>query len=100
MGKGVTMAGITDYDAPRTLANEPAAESLDLLQERRNAGPEEDLAEPEFELPAYDIIDEELTAPVIPVRADEFRCGRCFLVLHRSMHAGTRNGADTCRDCA
>lgn len=96
------MAATTDYDAPRKTASEPETESLDLLQERRTGLPD-DLAEPDpgdYDLPGFEIIDEELTAPVVPVREDEFRCGSCFLVLHRSLHAGTRKGHDTCRDCA
>jgi hypothetical protein len=92
-----------DYDAPRTATIEPETESLDLLQERRTGQPD-DLADGEFpdsyELPTFDIADEELIAPVVPVRADEFRCSSCFLVLHRRLHAGTRKGQDICRDCA
>ncbi|GIH03599.1 dUTPase [Rhizocola hellebori] len=97
------MAANTDYDARRTVIVEPETESLDLLQERR-ATPADDLASTEFadgyELPGFDILDEELTTQVIPMRADEFRCGSCFLVLHRSLYATVRKGQDTCRDCA
>jgi hypothetical protein len=97
------MAANTDYDARRTATVEPETDSLDLLQERR-ATPADDLAGAEFadgyELPGFDILDEELTTPVIPMRDDEFRCGSCFLVLHRSLHAAVRNGRDTCRDCS
>jgi hypothetical protein len=97
------MAANTDYDARRTATVEPETDSLDLLQERR-ATPADDLAGAEFadgyELPGFDILDEELTAPVIPMRDDEFRCGRCFLVLHRSLHVAVRQGHDLCRDCA
>lgn len=93
----------TDYDTRRAATVETETDSLELLKERR-ATPADDLAEPDtdgsYELPGFDILDEELTAPVIPVRADEFRCGSCFLVLHRSMHAGIRKGHDMCRDCA
>jgi Domain of unknown function (DUF4193) len=92
-----------DYDAPRTATIEPETESLDLLQERRT-GQADDLAENDFaesyELPVLDVADEELIAPVIPVRMDEFRCSSCFLVLHRRLLAGTRKGQDICRDCA
>jgi predicted nucleic acid-binding Zn-ribbon protein len=37
---------------------------------------------------------------VVPVQPDEFRCGGCFLVLHRGLHAGVHRGQDICRDCA
>ncbi|HZM82327.1 MAG TPA: DUF4193 family protein [Candidatus Limnocylindrales bacterium] len=88
-----------DYDAPRTTAGtEPDADSLDMLRERRGA-----LADPDFgeaqEFPGSDI-DDEFSAPVIPIRTDEFRCHGCFLVLHNGLHAGSRNGHDVCRDCA
>jgi hypothetical protein len=96
------MAATTDYDARRTAGAEPETESLDLLKEHRTST--SDLIDEEagevYELPGFDILDEELTTTVIPVRADEFRCGSCFLVLHRGLHAGTRNGEDVCRDCA
>jgi hypothetical protein len=52
-----------------------------------------------YELPGAEVTDEELTVPVIPMRADEFRCSSCFLVHHRSQHAGQRNGQDLCREC-
>jgi hypothetical protein len=76
----------TDYDELRT-----APESLDLLQERTFA----DVAEA-YDLPDFEVVDEELTAPVVPIQADEFRCARCFLVLHQTM----RHRDGVCRDCA
>jgi Domain of unknown function (DUF4193) len=92
-----------DYDAARTTTMEPETESLDLLKERRQA-PADDLADTDFadsyELPGFELLDEELVTSVVPVRADEFRCGSCFLVLHRGLHAGNRKGVDICRDCA
>jgi len=51
-----------------------------------------DLAEPE-------IIDDVMTAPVVPVLADEFRCGGCFLIHHRSQLSRTRDGSPICREC-
>jgi hypothetical protein len=44
--------------------------------------------------------DEELTVPVLPMRADEFRCVRCFLVHHRSQLSGRRDGQEVCRECS
>lgn len=46
-----------------------------------------------------EIVEGELTAPVIPIAADEFRCDGCFLIRHRSQLARTAGGAQICRDC-
>jgi hypothetical protein len=92
----------TDYDAPRSASIEPEAESLELLKERRISDGHDldaDTSE-DYELPGFEILDEELTAPVVPMGQGEFRCGTCYLVFSRSLHAGTRKGADVCRDCA
>lgn len=92
----------TDYDAPRRSVVED--DSLEELQARRVAPgsavvdvDENDLAET-FELPGADQLDEELTVTVIPMQADEFRCGSCFLVRHRNQRA--KPGQDVCVDCA
>jgi Domain of unknown function (DUF4193) len=64
----------TDYDAPRTSVTELETESLELLTERRMSVAD-DLSEPDysvFDLPGYELIDDELTAPVVPMRKDEF----------------------------
>ena len=53
-----------------------------------------------FELPRADLSDEELTVPVVPMQADEFRCVRCFLVHHRSQLADPRDGQKICRECS
>jgi hypothetical protein len=95
----------TDYDAPRRPAAELAEDSLEELTARRQTAqsPSVDLDEAEaesFELPGADLSDEELTVPVVPMRANEFRCSSCFLVHHRSQLAGDRNGQPLCRDCA
>jgi hypothetical protein len=95
----------TDYDAPRRPTVDLAEDSLDELTARRATAqsPTADLDEAEvvdgFELPGAELPDEELTVPVVPMRGDEFRCSRCFLVHHRSQHAGQRNGQDLCREC-
>jgi hypothetical protein len=41
-----------------------------------------------------------LTVAVIPMRGDEFRCSRCFLVHHRSQRVVGRDGTEICRDCS
>lgn len=53
-----------------------------------------------FDLPGADLSGEEFTVRVVPLRADEFTCGECFLVHHRSQYAGERGGKRICRDCA
>ncbi|GAA1856705.1 hypothetical protein GCM10009836_41220 [Pseudonocardia ailaonensis] len=100
-----TMA--TDYDAPRrNEADDMAEDSLDELKARRNEAQssvvdvdESDTAE-SFELPGADLSGEELTVKVLPKQADEFTCGSCFLVHHRSRLAETRGNLFICRDCA
>ena len=99
------MAMITDYDAPRRSMADLEEDSLEELKARRTStqSPSVDVDEAEaaegFELPGADLSDEELTVTVVPMRADEFRCARCFLVHHRSQLV-TRNGQKICRECA
>lgn len=40
----------------------------------------------------------ELHVEGLPQQADEFRCTRCWLVLHRSQRAAA--GGDVCTDCS
>ena len=93
---------VHNYDSPRTAVLEPPAESLGSLRERPGTTID-DLAEPDpatlDDLPDLEAIDDEMMAPVVPVGADEFRCGRCFLVLHRVLRAGSDKSGDLCRDC-
>jgi hypothetical protein len=96
----------TDYDAPRRAMADVAEDSLEELKARRATTrssavdmDEVDAAEG-FELPGADLSDEELTVTVVPMRADEFRCSRCFLVHHRSQLVTQRAGGDVCRDCS
>lgn len=100
------MTSTTDYDAPRRPTVDLDEDSLEELKARRAGAqsPTVDLDEAEaaesFELPGADLSDEELTVAVVPMRADEFRCSRCFLVHHRTQHAGQRNGQDICMECS
>lgn len=97
----------TDYDAPRrNETDEMGEDSLEELKARRNEAQsaavdvdETDTAE-SFELPGADLSGEELTVRVLPKQADEFTCGSCFLVHHRSRLADQRGGIFICRDCA
>jgi hypothetical protein len=97
------MSTVVDFDVPRTNTIDPPTQSLDLLQARW-AGQIDEQADPEFadiyDSPLLDMSEDDLTAPVIPVQNNEFRCGSCFLVLHRTLRASSRNGHDVCRDCA
>lgn len=94
----------TDYDAPRG-TTDLGEDSLEELTARRDSAAQSPAVDaddsPEaFELPGAEIIKEELTVTVIPMRADEFRCARCFLVHHRR-HLATQRGSDLiCHECA
>jgi hypothetical protein len=94
-----------DYDAPRR-APVDADESLEALAGRRNdsSAAVPDIDEPDvvesYELPGADLSDEEFIVRVMPKKADEFTCGSCFLVHHRSRLARGRNGESICTDCA
>jgi hypothetical protein len=43
--------------------------------------------------------DEELVISVIPQGQDEFTCGSCFLVRHRSQKVRESGGLAFCKDC-
>ena len=100
------MATSTDYDAPRGHVIDLEEDSLEELKSRRTAerSGAVDVDETEsaegFDLPGADLTDEELSVTVVPMKADEFRCSRCFLVHHRSQLAYERNGELICRECA
>ncbi|GAA3687003.1 MULTISPECIES: DUF4193 domain-containing protein [Yimella] len=95
----------TDYDAPRKTDDDLSEDSLEELKSRRNdTSGQVDVDETEqaegFELPGADLSGEEMEIRVVPRQADEFTCSRCFLVNHRSQHAGERDGLPICKDCA
>ncbi len=97
----------TDYDAPRKTDDDDLGEdSLEELKARRGdkAASSVDVDETEqaegFELPGADLSGEELSVRVIPKQADEFTCGRCFLVHHRSQLAKEVDGLLICSECA
>ncbi|SRR6266498_2160157 len=95
-----------DYDAPRRRVVELDEDSLEELQARRTSAqpPALDLDETDvaevFELPGADLSEDELTVSVVPMRSDEFRCSRCFLVHHKNQRAAGPQGQDICRNCA
>jgi len=94
----------TDYDAPRD-AEATAAEQTASLDALRAQAPttqvtvddEANLLE-DLELPGADLSHEILAVDVVPQMADEFRCEKCFLVVHRTRRA--KPGVDVCVDCA
>jgi hypothetical protein len=98
------MATTTDYDAPRGHVTDVDSDSIEELKARRTTTSayvdiDEDSLDG-FELPGADLAaDEELSVAVVPMRADEFRCSRCFLVHHRSQRARASDGTDICREC-
>ena len=95
-----------DYDAPRRSASgleDDGVQELNALSDVARS-PRVDLDEAEavesFDLPGADPSGEELTVPVVPMQADEFRCARCFLVQHRSQISGQSDGQDICSECS
>ncbi|MCI9887793.1 DUF4193 domain-containing protein [Micrococcales bacterium 31B] len=96
----------TDYDAPRKNEEELDSDSIEELKTRRNekSSPAVDEDETEaaegFELPGADLSHEELAVRVLPKQADEFACGSCFLVKHRSQLDHEENGMGICKECA
>jgi hypothetical protein len=96
----------TDYDAPRKTEDDGLAEdSIEELKARRvdKAASTVDVDETELaenlELPGADLSDESLSVRVLPRQADEFTCGRCFLVHHRSQLSREKDGMLICREC-
>ena len=94
----------TDYDAPRKTDEELNEESLEEIKAQSAKSTsldidEADLAEA-LELPGADLSDESITVTVIPKKADEFTCSKCFLVNHRSQLAKETKSGPVCYDCA
>lgn len=96
----------TDYDAPRKTDDEISEDSIEELKARRvdtrvsSVDVDETEQNESFELPGADLSGEELSVRVLPRQADEFTCGQCFLVHHRSQLAAEKNGQMICRECA
>jgi hypothetical protein len=96
-----------DYDGPRRSVVELEEDSLEDLRARDVSAqsPVVDADEADavegFELPGAELTAEEPTMTVVvPMRADEFRCSRCFLVCHLSQRVPGCKGRDACRECA
>ncbi|MEV6060972.1 DUF4193 domain-containing protein [Nocardia asteroides] len=94
-----------DYDARRDPARDDSHEVvLPIAQPRRTTDAAIDIDEGELldglELPGADLSGEELTLYLLPRQADEFTCGSCFLVHHRSRLSVGDGHTRLCRDCA
>ncbi|MBM6620694.1 DUF4193 domain-containing protein [Arthrobacter sp.] len=94
-----------DYDEARPDVAERSEETLKRVKEMDAPSARtvtEELDEGEAldgpELPGA-IVDDELVVRVLPQAADEFTCGSCFLVRHRSQLAREKDGVKYCRDC-
>ena len=100
------MATVNDYDARRTSDVETQdgsglRELAPTLHGTAATVVDEDPNDLHFiELPGADLSGEELSVTVIPQRADEFTCSRCFLVQHRSRLRSSGAGLAVCADCA
>jgi hypothetical protein len=94
-----------DYDAPRQTTVDLEEDGQSALELRtvsvRSSGVDSDEAEVagSFELAGADLSDEDLVVAVVPMRADEFRCSRCFLVYHRIQRARQNADQDICDAC-
>ena len=87
-----------NYDAPRTRETEEL--ETDSLEKEIDDTDDGEIVEP-FELPVADIAGEEFDMDVAPKGDDEFTCGSCFMVMHRSMIAiDNGDGFPLCQDCA
>jgi hypothetical protein len=93
-----------DYDSPRRPGFETDEESAEEFTARSTAAlgrdPDEAEVAETFGSSGADLSDEELTAPVVPIQSDEFRCTRCFLVHHHSRRAARADGEDVCQECS
>ena len=90
---------ITEYYAARRNSIDVVAEDLDRTR-RDEQVVSIDFDEPDvFELPDVEVVDGELTTAVLPIQENEFRCGRCFLVRHRSQLSAQPVGNPICDDC-
>ena len=62
-----------------------------------------DLAEADlaagYELPGAELAPDEHTVEILAEQADEFTCGACFLVRHRSQLAKEHHGVKYCQEC-
>ena len=94
-----------DYDTPRRTRIEAQEDSLNPLAGRLGdksapLGVDEGDSMDFYDRLDLDLTGEELMVQVVPKQPDEFTCGSCFLVHHRSRLARGRNGDAICTECA
>lgn len=94
----------TGYQQPRT--NQRVNRTGAAKNPHRGASPRDtliDIAEAElaeaYELPGAELAPDELELEILAQQADEFTCGSCFLVRHRSQLAREKNDLLFCSDC-
>jgi hypothetical protein len=94
-----------DYDIARPDVAEKSEETLKSVK-AMDAPNARTVVEELDESDAYDgvelpgaIVNDELVVQVVPQAADEFTCGSCFLVRHRSQLAREKDGVKYCMDC-
>jgi hypothetical protein len=80
-----TLKDIRRLDAPGAMSVQADLEETDLSEGS--------------ELPGAIVLDE-LVVEVVPQAPDEFVCGECFALRHRSQVAREFDGVKVCRDCA
>jgi hypothetical protein len=95
----------TDYDQPRDSEAIEAEEAASLEALRGQAMSKTVLLDvddsnllEDLELPGADLSAQSLVEAIVPAQRDEFRCQRCFLIVHKSQRA--THGVDVCRDCS
>ncbi|MFJ6419281.1 DUF4193 family protein [Paeniglutamicibacter sp. NPDC091659] len=79
-----TLKDVRKMDAPNAKSVQSDLEEADLSDGQ--------------ELPGAIVLDE-LVVEIVPRADDEFICGECFTVRHRSQAARTVAGAIICREC-
>lgn len=79
-----TLKAVQQMDAPNAKSIHAELEETDLSEGT--------------ELPGAIVLDE-LVVEVVPQSADEFVCGECFAIRHRSQAVREINGVSICRDC-
>lgn len=79
-----TLKDVRKMDAPNAKSVHSELEETDLSEGQ--------------ELPGAIVLDE-LVVEIVPRADDEFICGECFTVRHRSQAAREMNGVKICRDC-
>lgn len=95
-----------DYDEARPDVAEASESTLKAVRQMDAPNAKSvhaELEETDFsdgtELPGAIVLDE-LVVEVVPQAGDEFVCGECFAVRHRSQSVKEVGGAKICRDCA